>query len=84
MFASPTFLVGSTLATLWAALFHLLLGKRWSDLVLSWFIALIGFGVGQAVAQTVGTEWMVVGELHLIEGTFICWLAMLIARWLRM
>ena len=83
MFASPTFLVGSAMATLWAALFHLLLGKRWSDLVLSWFIALIGFGVGQAVAQTVGATWMLVGELHLIEGTVVCWLAMLIARWLR-
>jgi hypothetical protein len=32
-------LVGSALATQWAALFHLMFGRRWLDLVLYWFVA---------------------------------------------
>jgi hypothetical protein len=83
MFTSPMFLVSSALATLWAAMFHLLLGRKVVDLILHWFIGLIGFGVGQAMAEVLGLRWLLVGQVHIIEGTLACWLAMLIARWLK-
>ena len=83
MFTSPMFLVSSALATLWAAMFHLLLGRKVVDLILHWFIGLIGFGVGQAMAEALGLRWLLVGQVHIIEGTLACWLAMLIARWLK-
>ncbi len=83
MFTSPLFLVSSLLATLWAAIFHLLFGKKVVDLVLYWFIGLIGFAVGQAVAQVLGLHWLVVGQVHVGAGTIACWLAMLVARWLK-
>jgi len=75
--------VSSALATLWAAMFHLLLGRKVVDLILHWFIGLIGFGVGQAMAEVLGLRWLLVGQVHIIEGTLACWLAMLIARWLK-
>ncbi|NLG48677.1 MAG: hypothetical protein GX552_01035 [Chloroflexi bacterium] len=84
MFASPVFLVSSTLATLWAAIFHLLFGKKLLDLILFWFIGLIGFAVGQATADVLDLNWLLVGRVHLIEGTVCCWVAMLVARWLKM
>ena len=83
MFSSPVFIVGSMLATLWAGLFHLLLGRRWTDLILSWFVGLIGFAVGQAMADALGLHWLLVGQVHLAEGTLGCWTAMLVARWLK-
>ncbi|HHX66356.1 MAG TPA: hypothetical protein GX702_15880 [Chloroflexi bacterium] len=83
MLTSPLFLITSTLATMWAALFHLLLGKRLIDLVLYWFVGLIGFAVGQAMADVLALEWLQVGQVHLIEGTLGCWIAMLVARWLK-
>jgi hypothetical protein len=83
MFTSPVFLVISALATLWAALFHLLLGKRLFDLVLYWFISLIGLAVGQAMANGIGLHWMMVGQVHLVETTLACWIAMLVAHWLK-
>ena len=83
MFTSPMFLVSSALATLWAAMFHLLLGRKVVDLILHWFIGLIGFGVGQAMAEALGLRWLLVGQVHIIEGTLACWLAMFIARWLK-
>lgn len=83
MFSSPVFLVGSSLATLWAAMFHLFWGKRFADLVFSWFIALIGFAVGQAMAEVLNVSWMLVGQVHVVEGTCACWIAMLVARWLK-
>jgi len=83
MFSSPVFLVGSTLATLWAAIFHVLLGRRWVELVLSWFVGLIGFAVGQAMAEALHAQWLMVGGLHIVEGTIGCWIGMLVARWLQ-
>lgn len=83
MFASPIFLFGSTLATCWAALFHLLLGKRFIDLILFWFIGLLGFAVGQAMADVLGLRWFLVGQVHVLEGTLGCWMAMLVARWVK-
>jgi hypothetical protein len=83
MFTSPLFLVASALATLWAAIFHLLFGRRIIDLLAHWFVALLGFAVGQAMAEVLGLRWLMVGQVHLLEGTAACWLAMLVARWLK-
>ena len=83
MLSSPVFLFGSTLATFWAAIFHLLLGRGWADLILYWFIGLIGFAVGQAMADALSLHWFLVGQVHIVEATFGCWIAMLVARWLK-
>ncbi len=83
MFASPLFILGSAVATVWAALFHLLFGRGWLDLVLYWFVALIGFAVGQAIAETLNLPWVLVGQMHVIEATVACWLAMFVAHWLK-
>ena len=84
LLSSPVFLLGSTFATLWAAIFHLLVGNKWPDLVLYWFIGLVGFGVGQSMAEALGLQWMLVGQLHLVEGTLACWIAMVVARWIKL
>jgi hypothetical protein len=84
MFSSPLFLFASTLATFWAALFHLLLGKDLVDLVLYWFIGLLGFAVGQAMADALRLHWLLVGQVHVLEGTLSCWIAMFVARWLKL
>jgi len=76
-------MVCAALATLWAALFHLLFGKRLIDLVLYWFVGLIGFAVGQALATAFDWRWLMVGQAHIAEGTLACWIAMLVARSLK-
>lgn len=83
IFSTPVFLLGSVLATLWGALFHILFGKQLRDLVLYFFISFIGLFVGQAMADILGFHWLLVGQLHFVEATAGCWIAMLIARWLQ-
>ena len=83
MFTSPVFLVCSVLATLWAAVFHLLFGKRLVDLALYWFVGLIGFGVGQALAGIFDYRLLILGQVHVVEGSVACWIAMLVARYLK-
>ncbi|NLD43692.1 MAG: hypothetical protein GX657_09370 [Chloroflexi bacterium] len=83
MFAAPLFIMGSTVATIWAALFHLVYGRRFSDLILYWFVALVGFFVGQALADIAGLRWLLLGQVHIVEGTVACGAAMALARWLK-
>ncbi|MBC7315153.1 MAG: hypothetical protein H5T70_01860 [Chloroflexi bacterium] len=78
--SSPVFLLGSAVATAWAGLFHLLFGRRWRELILYWFMSLVGFAVGQGVAEAMGWEWLLLGQVHLLEGTLLAWLAMAVAR----
>jgi hypothetical protein len=61
MFTSPVFLMGSTIATIWASLFHLLLGHRWQQLILYWFFGLLGFALGQIVGDGLQAEWLMLG-----------------------
>lgn len=83
MLASPLFLMGFALATLWAGLFHLLFGERWPDLVLYWLVAIVGLWLGQGISQFVALDWLRVGDLSLLGTTLGCWCAMLVARWVR-
>ncbi|NLG27599.1 MAG: hypothetical protein GX557_06785 [Chloroflexi bacterium] len=83
MFTWTVFLVGSMLATLWAGLFHLLFGRRLTDLVLYWFVAIVGFAVGQAMADALGLRWLMIGQVHALEGTLACWIALFVARALK-
>ncbi|MHB1296774.1 MAG: hypothetical protein ACYC4R_17490 [Anaerolineae bacterium] len=83
MIDSPVFLVSSGLATVWAALFHLILGKRLPDLILFWFVGLLGFAIGQAMSELFHMQFLMLGSVHVIQGTLGCWMAMLVARWLK-
>ncbi len=84
MFSSPALLLGSTIATVWAALFHLLLGKRALDILLFWAAGIVGFAVGQLLSDALGLHWLFLGQVHVIQGTLFCWLAMCIARWFKL
>ena len=83
MIASPVFVLSSVLATCWASLFHLLFGKRLLDLLLFWFVWIVGFLVGQAMADIIGLRWLTLGQIHLVEATLGCWIAMLVAQCLK-
>jgi len=83
MFASPVFLLGSTLATILAALFDLIIGKSWPDLILYWFVGLVGFFLGQAMAGVLDLPLITLGNVHMLESSVCCILAMVLARWLK-
>ena len=77
---SPAFALSLVLASLYAVLFHLLWGKRLRELPLYLLAALIGFGLGQALAGILSTQFLMIGDVHLLEGSVACWLLLLVAR----
>jgi hypothetical protein len=83
MFASPVLLLGTSVATLYAAGFHLLTGRTWRQIMLYWMFSLVGFMIGQIGGELLGLGWPMIGQLHIIPATIVSWGALLVARLLK-
>jgi len=81
---APATLLSLVLATAAAALFHLWQGERPKDLVFYWPVALAGFVLGQFAAKAIGFHFIMVGEVHVLEGIVLSFAAMLVAKWLKL
>jgi len=81
---TPSLLLSGLLASVYALLFCFLWGDTLKQLVRLWLIALIGFGLGQAVAMGAGWRFFMVGDVHVMEGTVGAWMALVIAKWWRL
>jgi len=77
---SPIMVLSPVIATLYAALFHLLCGKTMRDLWVTWLVAVVGFAVGQVLASAMGWTDLLIGELHLLAASAASWLSMAFAR----
>jgi hypothetical protein len=80
MFASPMFLLGTSVATLYAALFHLLTGRTWRQILLYWLVSVVAFLVGQAMGEMLSLAWPMLGQLHIIPASLAAWAALIVAR----
>ncbi len=80
---APALLFSLLLATLYAALFHLIVGRRVRDLGFFWLAAVVGFSAGQLVGMQLRLVPWTIGEVRVVEGTIIAVLFLLLARWLR-
>jgi len=80
---SPTFTLLTLLALLYAGLFHLWRGRRWSDLGLALLMAGLGLALGQIGGPLLGIEYGRVGETYVLTGTLLAWGLMLAAIWLK-
>ncbi|MBI3287482.1 MAG: hypothetical protein HYZ68_05480 [Chloroflexi bacterium] len=81
---SPPLVLSILLASLYAGLFHMLWGGSARRLALFWLLSLIGFGVGDILAETSGLALITIGRVHLLWGTLGSWGAMALARRLKL
>ena len=83
MWNSPVVVLCVVAAMAYAALFHLLWGKTFKGLLISWLAALIGLGLGQTIAALLSWRDVLIGEFHLLAASVACWLALAFARRLK-
>ncbi|MEA3336497.1 MAG: hypothetical protein U9R25_11345 [Chloroflexota bacterium] len=77
----PPSLVLSTLLTLiWATAWFVLQGGTGWDWLLDILTATLGFAGGQLLGRLVQLPLPAVGEVHVIEGTVLCLLALIVLR----
>ena len=82
-FPSPALVLSLVLASLYAAVFHLLWAPRQGKLLVYWLAALIGFGLGQILAAFSPLRIMI-GHIYIIEATLVSWAALIVAKQLKL
>ena len=82
MLQTPTLLLSLVLASIYAAAFHLWLGRRLRDLLFFWLASLVGFASGQIAGYLLDIIPWTIGQVHVVEATIVAVLFLGLARWL--
>ncbi len=80
---SPPLLLIVVLASLNAGIFHFLWGRTLRQLGLVWIAALLGFVLGHLVAAAIGFAVLKLGAVYAAGGAIGAWIAMFVARLIR-
>ena len=79
---SPGFAFSALLATFYGAVFHLWRGGGYGMLARYLLAAWSGFALGQAVGWLIGWQVLMLGQVHVVEGTLGSGVLMLLIHWL--
>jgi len=74
--------LGFLLATIYGALFHLILGGPPRKLLLYVVVSWIGFMAGHFIGDLLGIEALKLGTIHLLAASIGAWLALILTRFL--
>jgi hypothetical protein len=80
MFASPVFLLGTTLATLLASVFQLAWGRSLKQALLYWLSAVIGFFAGNSVGILFFQDWPTLGQISIFPAVILSTSAMFVVK----
>ncbi len=79
---SPTVIFAFILATIYGALFHLVVGGDIRRLALYLLAGWLGFALGHLLGVMLGVEILRVGPLRTLSATVGAWTALVVARML--
>jgi hypothetical protein len=79
----PYILLSLLLGGIYGILFHLWRGKSIRDLLIYFLTGIIGFGVGQGLADLSGFTLLLLGPIHIVEATIVSWASLFVIQWLR-
>jgi hypothetical protein len=82
MIQLPGLLLSLLLASIYAVVFYLFLGRRPRDLLFFWLAAVVGFASGHLVGQVWDFIPWTLGQVHIIEASVLAIVFLLLARWL--
>ena len=81
---SPSLILATSIAGIYAVLYNLWRGGPLRDLLFYVVAAWVGFGLGQFAGWLIGVDWLMVGPLHILEGTLLSWGLLFLVNWLRL
>ena len=80
----PALILSVVLASLYAAVFHLLWAPRQGRLWVYWLAALVGFGLGQVLSGLSPMPLILIGSVRIVEATLGAAAALIIAKRLKL
>ena len=82
MYQTPAILLSVILGSIPAALFQIWKGRAAKEMLVFELAGLLGFAVGQLVAVLAGWQFLMIGQVHPVEGIVGSVIALILARWL--
>ena len=80
---SPPLILSLIIASAYAAFFNLWQGGSARDLLIYLGACWLGFAIGELVGDFVGLDILMIGQIHILEGTFGSLLLLFLAKWLK-
>jgi hypothetical protein len=74
----PALIISVLLGSLYGLIFFLFSGKTRRGFWYYWLVGAIGFLAGQFVAEYVRLSNITLGDVHVIEGSLVCWILLFI------
>lgn len=80
---SPSLILSLIIASACAALFNLWQGGNAKSLLIYLLASWLGFAIGELAADFSGLDMLMIGEVHVVEGTIGAWLLLFLVKWLK-
>ena len=80
---SPPLVLSLIIASAYAAFFNLWQGGSARDLLIYLGACWLGFAIGELVGDFVGLDILMIGQIHILEGTFGSLLLLFLSKWLK-
>ena len=80
---SPPLVLSLIIASAYAAIFNLWQGGSAKDLLLYLLVCWLGFGIGELAGDLLDVDILMIGQIHVVEGTIGSLLLLLLVKWLK-
>ncbi len=80
---SPPLVLSLIIASAYAAFFNLWQGGSARDLLIYLVACWLGFAIGELAGDFLGLDFLMIGEIHVLEGTAGSLILLFLARWLK-
>jgi uncharacterized membrane protein YeaQ/YmgE (transglycosylase-associated protein family) len=80
---SPPLVLSLVIAGAYAAFFNLWQKGSAKDLLLYLVVCWLGFAIGELVGDFLGLDILMIGEIHVLEGTIGALVLLFLAKWLK-
>ena len=80
---SPSLVLSVIIASAYAAFFNLWQGGSTRDLLIYLLAGWLGFAIGELAGDFVGMDILMIGGIHVLEGTIGSLVLLILARWLK-
>jgi hypothetical protein len=74
----PVLIISPVLGSLYGLLFFMMVGAKQRRMINFWLVGAAGFLLGQFVAEYVQLSHFTLGDVHVVEGSLLCWAALIV------